>query len=177
LFLQAQVGVATTTFAGPTASHQSGGGVLTLSIGGSVSPNVVLFGTLFGRSAGNFPVASGPSSAPVVVNTTATIAGLGVGGAYCFLAADACLSAVVASVGASYSGPYGDGRTKIQSNNAAGFRAALTKEWWMARHFAIGVGADFMITGTMRVSADTGTFIPPEYSATSFALLGSATFN
>jgi hypothetical protein len=59
----------------------------------------------------------------------------------------------------------------------AGFQGLVGKEWWVSNNWGLGLAAE-LIYGQM--NGDTDTFMtgaPPSWTATSFALLFSATYN
>ena len=177
LYLQLQLGGGSTSLHGGGSSKEAGGGLLNIAAGGAVSPNIILFGTLFAAQLA-YTVSGavgGVAIAPYDVN--ATVGGIGAGLAYCFMPSNACLSGAlgVSSVTFKFKGTLPDGTTNGQetTNHAAAFKAAITKEWWLSNQFALGLGAQLLATGSM----DEKTMAGGSVRATSYGLVASITFN
>jgi|SRR5450432_3878201 len=175
-FARLQLGIGSTTLdiEGTSTSVQSSGGALSLALGGAVTPNIILFGELFGSGVDHVvltgPVAGGGLA---VVDTSAMVGALGMGGAYCFMPVNACLSLTLGAASVSFSGNFPDGSKKKSTDNALVVKAGISKEWWISNQFALGLGAHLFATGAMQ----GGTDDVGAWRAKALALLASATFN
>src|SRR5258708_3793586 len=94
-YFRAQLGASSTSFTvdGRAGSFSSGGGALSLALGGALSPNVILFGELFGQGASKFTV---DAAAMPPTTAGATVTGLGIGASYCFMPVNVCLTGTLA---------------------------------------------------------------------------------
>jgi hypothetical protein len=174
-FLRLQLGLASTTFdpGGTSGSSQSSGGVLNLAVGGAVTPNIILFGALFWNQADHVTVTSFGGQPIAPLDTNATLGGLGAGGAYCFMPSNACLSGMLAAANLTFNGKFPGGQTQMSTTNGVAVKADLTKEWWLSKQIAFGLGAELLVTGDMPDKAPDNV----TWRAKSFALLASAIFN
>lgn len=127
-------------------SLESGGTKLTMSgaagdvnfaIGGIVSPNLALHGTLFGWSVidPKVKLESGSSSASGTANGDLTLSGIGAGLTYYFMPVNIYVSGTIGFGRMSVEGA----GTKGESDIGPMFDATLGKEWWVGQSWALGV--------------------------------------
>jgi hypothetical protein len=186
-YARAQLGAAATTFKldDVPGSFSSGGGALSIALGGALTPHVILFGEIFGASADRFDAPGAPAvtmatpqpGAAVDTKAGASVMGLGVGAAYCFMPANVCLAGTLASVSVGFKGVLATGRTKSNSDPAGALKLAVSKEWWIANDFGLGLAFQYLTTGAMHDSAAYANVEKPVWRATGFALVGSVTYN
>jgi hypothetical protein len=176
LFLRLQLGLGSTSLeiVGGNSSIDSGGVTASFAVGGAISPNIIFYGEAFGITAGKVPVpAFQPGSPLVLVETNASIGGIGAGGAYCFMPANACLSATVAATSVTFAGAFPEGKKERSTDSGLGLKGMITKEWWPSNQIGLGLGGLFLVTGDMHATVpDTGT-----WAAKAFAVVASATYN
>jgi len=173
LFLRLHLGVGHTSVSG-AGQYRSGVEVagrslsLGLALGGALTENLIVFGNLF------MSVADRPDStqygATSSLDASAFLGGFGLGLAYYIMPANVYLSAALAAMSFSMSDDYG--KTLAASNTGLGFQGMIGKEWWVSSEWGLGVAGE-LVFASMKDRDDNSL----TWSATSFSLLFSSTFN
>jgi hypothetical protein len=156
----------------------SSGGALNIQLGGALTPHVILFGELFGSSANNFQAPGAPAAANTNdPKASASVGGLGVGAAYCFMPINVCMSGTLATTSVSFSGVLATGRSTPTTQGAGALKLAVSKEWWVANDIGLGLGLQFLTTGAMHDTEPYAQVPNAVWHAQGFALVGSFTYN
>jgi hypothetical protein len=115
-----------------------GGAALGISAGWSLSPNLILYGELFGNMAVGPTAELGGQTFESSDEASFGIAGLGVGAIY-YTPANFFVSGTLGFAALS-SDPDGEGGQDAETSDAGpGVSLTFGKEWWLARHNALGV--------------------------------------
>jgi hypothetical protein len=153
------------TALGITEEFSGGAADFNFAIGGMVSPNLALHGTIWGWVLSNPDFSIG--SVTQTVNADVTMAAVGAGLTYYFMPANFYLSG---SVGAgSLSLDAGGVSASTDAGLALDF--TLGKEWWVGNRWGLGAAA-----GVSFHSIPDGG-VDENWSGASFALRFSATYN
>jgi hypothetical protein len=185
-FARAQLGIASTTFRidQVPGSLSSAGTALNIQLGGALTPNVILFGELFGSGANQFGAPGAPGATVTNVKAGAGVGGLGIGAAYCFMPVNVCLSGTLAAASVSFSGVLATNRFDMMgqaapsTTRAAGaLKVAATKEWWVGNDVGLGVALQYLATGAMHDDVAYANVQNAVWHAQGFALVGSFTYN
>jgi hypothetical protein len=178
-FARAQIGIATTTFTVDSVpgSFSSGGGALDVQLGGALTPHVILFGELFTSSANKFDAEGAPNATPGHAQSGASVGGIGVGAAYCFMPVNVCLAATLGQTRVTPTGVLATGRAHQQTDPGGAIKLGVTKEWWIGNDFGLGIAGQFLGAGAMRDTATYANIDDPVWHASSFGLLASITYN
>lgn len=150
---------------GGSKLEMSGGAAdINLAIGGVVSRDLILHGTLFGWAIADPTVKLG--SAESSANADLTMSGFGGGITYYFMPVNMYLSPTVGLASLSLDGDV-DGSTDL------GFALDLTlgKEWWVGGGWGLGLAGMFGYHSIPEKGVDES------WSGTSFAVRFSATMN
>ena len=152
----------------------SGGSVaIGVAVGGAVTENLIIFGTLTGTSISNPDVTSSGTTIGTG-NGTADSFGLGLGLAYYLQPMNLYLSGSLLANEISINDSNGN---KIgESDFGVGFEGLVGKEWWVSDNWGLGVAGQF-VYASMKDKDTFGTGNPPTWTSTAFSLLFSATFN
>lgn len=151
-----------------TASGASFG----VALGGIVAPNLAVFGTLFILETADPDQTSGGVSQGTQNGITIGLGGLGGGVAYYFEPLNLYLSGAIAGVSFQMK----DSNNVLPDRNSKtgfGFQGMVGKEWWVTQDWGLGVAAE-LIAASIKDDPAVST---ASYSATTFALLFSATYN
>jgi hypothetical protein len=161
-----------------SASENDGQGTLNYSgigltgsgaLGGTIAPNLVLFGEIVGTSVVNAEQtyegrSEGLSGLDLVLY------GFGPGIAYYIEPANVYLSGTLAFSKISFSDTYSE--YKISDTNLGlGGSFMVGKEWWIGRGLGLGVA------GQLHVAGMTDPYYNTRMTATAFSVVCSATFN
>jgi hypothetical protein len=139
------------------------------ALGGTIAPNLVLFGEMMGTSVVNAEqtyggVSEGLSGLDLV------LFGFGPGLAYYIEPANVYLSGTLAFSKISFSDTYS--QYKISDTNfGVGGSFVVGKEWWVGRSLGLGVA------GQLHVASMTDPYYNTRMTATAFSVVCSATFN
>jgi hypothetical protein len=168
--------VASTTFRvnGIPGSFSSGGAAFDLQVGGTLTPHVVLFGELFGSGASSFTAEGAPAADD---KAGASLTGLGIGSAYCFMPVNVCLTGTLGVASVSFTGVLETGRSKKSTDGGGVLKLAVSKEWWISNDFALGLAGQYLATGQMKDSEPYANIDNAVWKAQAFGLLFSATYN
>ena len=142
-----------------------------IAAGGTIAPNLILFGTFFGNVISDPDVSYSGVSTGQGNGTDASVYGLGVGLAYYLMPVNVYFSGAISAtwlkVEDSY---YAD--TYLETNTGLGFRGQVGKEWWAWPGWGLGVAGQLTLASMK--SADLANV---RWTGTSFSILFSATYN
>ncbi len=174
LRLSTGFGAANADISDATGSLEISGtsGDVNIAIGGMMSPNFALHGTLWGWSMSDPDgklTLSGFGSGSGTLNGTLTMGALGVGGTYYFMPANFYLTGSVGTGSLSGDGDM-DGKTKP----GLALDATLGKEWWVGDAWGMGLNGGVSYFSSQD---DTIIGINESWSGPAFAVRVSATFN
>jgi hypothetical protein len=138
-----------------------------IAIGGMVSPNLALHGTMFGWAATNpdlkvEPIGSGTA------NGTVTLSAFGGGLTYYFMPANAYLSG---SLGFGNFGLDPDGGPHTETGDGLALELTAGKEWWVGNSWGLGISGAYMFSSM----PETG--VSDNWIGNSFCVRFSTTFN
>lgn len=143
-----------------------------LALGGTIAPNLIIFGNLFGMGISDPSVTVNGADAGTASGTTTTIGGIGPGIAYYFDPYNMYISGTVAAMQFQTSDSNGNGTT-YNSDIGYGFQAMFGKEWWVSQDWGVGAAAELLAAGGMKDKADPTI----KWSGVTFSLVFSATYN
>jgi hypothetical protein len=162
---------------GGGTDHYSGGGLsYGAAFGGSIAPNLILFGELFGTTVFDATYTYQGYSEPSGMDLT--MYGIGPGVAYYIMPLNLYLSGSLAFSKISFSDTQ-SGVSLDDTRWGLGFNFMVGKEWWVARNWGLGVAGqlhvarmgDYVYDDATRYSYDTNI------TAATFSVLFSATYN
>ena len=159
---------ASASYGGVSQKVSGVGGTFGVAVGGSLNPNLVIYGELLGTSVSDPTLDYGGTSG-TASGLTVTMVGLGPGVAYYF-DGNLYVSGTLLFTKLSFS----DSNTSDQlASTNWGFGAGLTfgKEWWVSRDWGLGVSGQFLAASMKDNGVDT------RWTGISAALLFSATCN
>jgi hypothetical protein len=150
-----------------------------LALGGSVTPNLVIFGALTGTSISDPDVAVNGVS-ETATDWTASMSGIGAGAAYYLVPANVYFSGTLLAMTLSLRDRL-DSSSSSDPNNSTelgfGFEGLVGKEWWVSDNWGLGAAGQLML-GSMKAK---GAFVTggevPTWSSMAISLLLSATYN
>jgi hypothetical protein len=161
---------------GVDSSKFTGGSVsFGVAVGGAITDNLILFGTLASSTITN-PTFTQNGQSVTTSNLNVDYFGLGIGLAYYVMPTNLYLAGSILACGleATETNPNGGADTTIaQTNTGVGFEGLVGKEWWVSDNWGLGVAAE-VLYGRMKANIDVN---PPTWTAAAFSLLFSATFN
>jgi hypothetical protein len=175
----------TAGFGYASASENAGGETITYSglgvtygvaFGGTIAPNLILFGEFLGTSVPDYEYRYQVARFHDTASGDMTLSGFGPGLAYYIEPINLYLSGTLAfsqvSFTDSYSG-YSDG-----TSWGLGLSFAVGKEWWVGRDWAFGIAGQVHLASMGDTLVDVyNTRYDTRMSATAFSLLFSATYN
>jgi len=166
--------------AGGSSQKISGGGVaFDLALGGSITPNLIIFGTLLGTSVTD-PSVTYNGVKSTATNYTASFSGIGAGAAYYLVPANIFFSGAVLATTLSWRQNTDDPSiddTSYSTELGIGFEGLIGKEWWVSDNWGLGGAAQLLVASMKDKSGlDVGGPVP-RWNALAFSLLFSATFN
>jgi hypothetical protein len=151
----------------------SGGGLsFGLAFGGSVAPNFIIFGNLFGMGLSDPDLELNGQSAGSTSNLTTTIAGIGPGVAYYFQPINMYISGTIGVMEFQGSNS-SSGGTSYNSNAGWGFQGMVGKEWWVTPTWGLGVAGEILAAGGMADKDNSAI----KWSGDTFSIVFSATYN
>lgn len=169
LRLSAGAGAAGTELSheGIDAEISGASGDVNFAIGGIVSPNLALHGTIYGWSMADPDLEIGSLSGEV--DATITMSAIGVGLTYYVMPANIYFSGTVGggrlvldAPGSSFDG---------ESDMGVAVDLTIGKEWWVGDSWGLG------IAGTLGFHSVPDEFVDENWSGTNFGLRFSATLN
>jgi hypothetical protein len=145
-----------------------------LALGGIIAPNLALFGTLnvTGLSDPNEALRGAAQGTQHGVDVS--LAGFGAGLAYYLEPLNLYLSGALEGMAFSMQDTTAPAGTPTRnSKGGLGFQAMVGKEWWVTDNWGLGVAAELLLSSMKDDPAESSD----TFSATTFALLFSATYN
>jgi hypothetical protein len=178
-FARVQLGAASTTFRidGVPGTLSHGNAALNIQLGGALTPHVLLFGEIFGNTAGSFHAPGAPAATATSDQSGATLAGIGIGAAYCFMPVNVCLAATLGETSVTPTGVLAMDRARKQSDSGGALKLGVTKEWWIGDDWGLGASVQYLQTAAMHDSEPYANLPNTVWHASSFALLASITYN
>ncbi len=162
-----------TTVSGGDFKVSGGGAALGIAIGGAITNNLIIYGTLVDSIASD-PTLEQNGVSMTAKGASAGVVGVGGGLAYyldgnVYLAGSLLASQLVIDDS--------DGHQVGKSDWGFTFEGLLGKEWWVSDNWGLGVSLEAML-GRMK-DQDTGLApgSPPTWSVAAFNVLFSATYN
>jgi hypothetical protein len=155
---------------GDEVAFVGGGGTFGIAAGGTVAPNFVIFGNLFGMflSDPNYEFNGVPQNG---TSGTTTIGGIGPGAAYFFQPINLYISATIAAT--FFQAQDADGTNVYESDTGYGAQLMVGKEWWISQNWGIGLAGELIQAGGMKDKFDPTI----KWGGTAFSLVFSATCN
>ncbi len=149
-----------------------GGGAFGIAIGGALTNNLVLYGTLLDSIASD-PTIELNGQSQTANGASAGVVGVGGGLAYyldnnVFFAGSLLASRLVVDDSGN--------RQIARSDWGFTFDGQTGKEWWASDNWGLGVSLQLLL-GRMKDQDTSGTGSPPTWSVASFNVLFSATYN
>jgi hypothetical protein len=155
---------------GDEQAFVGGGGSFGIALGGTIAPNLVIFGNLFGMFLSDPDVEFNGTKTGSVTGTT-TISGIGPGVAYYFQPINLYISGTLAFT--QFQAADSNGNTVFESNTGYGFQGMVGKEWWVSQTWGIGIAGEILYAGGMKDKNDSTI----KWAGTTFSLAFSATYN
>jgi hypothetical protein len=155
---------------GDEVAFVGAGGSFGVALGGTVAPNFIIFGNLFGVSLSDPDIQFNGTKTGTASGTT-TLAGIGPGVAYYFQPINMYLSGTVAAMW--FSADDSNGNSAYSSDTGFGFQGMVGKEWWVSQDWGIGLAGEVLFSGAMKDKVDPTI----KWGGTSFGLAFSATYN
>jgi len=173
-YLHMQIGGGGTRVSGTDAFGESvkiSGGSLSIGIalGGAITPNLIVFGTLFFSGLG-MPDVSVGGFASGTSNGSAVVTGIGPGVAYYLEPFNVYFSGTLGAM--AFEMDDVNGNAIYQTKAGIGCQILVGKEWWISQDWGLGVAGEF-VGASMKDKSDNGI----TWSATAFSLLFSTTYN
>lgn len=156
---------------------EAGGGKLEISgtsgdadiaIGGVVSPNLAIHGTLFGWSVSDPDVTISGVSGSGTAKGTATVSAVGAGATYYFMPVNVYLSGS-AGFGTFVFDP--DSGSKAETDGGLALAFTAGKEWWVGNSWGLGAAVGYIFSSL----PDKG--VSENWSGNAFSVRFTATLN
>jgi hypothetical protein len=141
-----------------------------VALGGTVAPNLVVFGTFLSSIAEEPTISSGqgPSFAS---DGSAGLFGVGAGVAYYVQPLNLYLSGAIAGLQVDISDA--NANSVYESKFGFGFQGIVGKEWWVSPEWGLGIALEAVVAGGMKDKNDSSL----TWSGHAVNLLFSATYN
>ena len=160
------------SYKGDTATYSGGGVAMNLAFGGSVTPNLVIFGELSMSTAIDPSFKVTGESSMTLKNVTLEMMNLGPGIAYYFTPANVYLSGALTFSQLTVAYDSSDDRdSEDLSDLGIGGSFMIGKEWWISRDWGLGLASMLQLASMKDKGVDTRWF------STAWSLLFSATYN
>jgi hypothetical protein len=176
-FLRLHLGGGFTSIAGSNGANDtariSGGGVsLGVALGGAVTRNLIIFGTVAGTiiSGPTVTLNGGPAAYSSPNGNTASVGGTGAGLAYYLEPVNVYFSGALMLV--TFEFDDANNKAIYESKAGVGFQGLVGKEWWVSTNWGLGVAGE-LIVATMKDKTDPNT----NWTSSAFSVLFSATYN
>ena len=168
-----QVGIGFTALHGSggylgSTSVSGGGGLFGVAMGGKVASNLAVFGSLLATTANNPDFATGGVDAGRN-GGSAAVGGFGAGLVYYFEPINVYVSGALVTVSMRIDNTQG---TIDESKFGYGIEGIVGREWWLSRHWGLGVAAELLGATGMTDKYDPNL----DWSAVATNLLFSATY-
>jgi hypothetical protein len=159
-----------TDASGTEVAFVGGGGTFGVAFGGTVLPNLIIFGNLFGTTLSDPDIEVNGTPYGSASGTT-TLVGIGPGVAYYFDPYNVYISGTVAAM--QFQADDSNGVNQYRSETGFGFQGMVGKEWWVSQDWGIGLAAEVLAAGGMKDKNDPTI----KWGGTAFSLVFSATYN
>ena len=174
-YLRLHVGLGSTGIEGRNAvgdqiEYSGVSGSLGVALGGTVAPNLVVFGTFIANLAEE-PTLSDGQGPPITATGSAGLFGLGAGVVYYVQPLNLYLSGALATLQVSLSDA--SDNEVYASNFGVGFQGIVGKEWWVSSEWGLGVALEALLAGRMKDKNDSSVI----WSGRAVSVLFSATYN
>ena len=140
-----------------------------IALGGAITPNLIVFGTVFFSGLGRPDVTVG-GFASGTSNASAVVSGIGPGVAYYLEPLNLYFSGTLGAM--QFELDDVNGNSIYQTKAGIGCQILVGKEWWVSQDWGLGVAGEFVGASMKDKSDDSIT-----WSATAFSLLFSSTYN
>jgi hypothetical protein len=167
LTLGAGYGHMKNTYTGTDMAFKGPAGTLGLALGGAVSPNLIVYGELYGMGLNKPTFAVNGHESEMDGGVSA--GGIGAGLAYYVQPINLYFSGTFLLE--SFTRKYNKTDTTLDSDSGVGGMLSVGKEWWVSDNWGLGVAAQFHMASIKEKDIDT------RWTVTSFAIACSATFN
>jgi len=149
------------------------GGSLALGVaaGGTIAPNLILFGTLYDNIISDPDITSNGVPEGQQFGTDAHLLGLGIGLAYYLMPANVYFAGAVTATWMRLDDNYYD-QTYLETDTGIGFQGLVGKEWWVWPGWGLGVAGQLALA-----SMKSAVFADTRWTGVSLSLLFSATYN
>ena len=160
---------ASETYTGATDTYSGVGATYGAAFGGTIAPNLILYGEFLGTTVTNATLSYG-GSLPDYSGMDLTLFGFGPGVAYYIEPVNLYLSGTLTFTEISFSDT-NTAQPLDNTNLGIGFSFMVGKEWWVTPDWGIG------IAGQLHIAAMHDPTVEARLRATVFSLLFSATYN
>jgi hypothetical protein len=157
------------SMSGVKYSYSGGGATIGAAFGGTIAPNLILYGEFLGTSVAGASVTVGGLDYGEV---DMTLYGIGPGIAYYFMPINLYLSGTLTFTRISFTDSY-TAEDLSDTDIGIGLSLMVGKEWWVARDWGLGLAGQIHIA-SMR---DNYYGYNPRMRAAAISLLFSATYN
>jgi hypothetical protein len=159
---------ASENYQGSTLNYSGFGATASGALGGTIAPNLIIFGEILGTSVIDAEQSyAGGSSYPGI---DIVMFGVGPGIAYYLEPGNVYFSGTLAFTKITFSDTYSQ-YTTSDTNLGVGASFMVGKEWWIGRRTGLG------LAGQLHVASMTDPYYSTRMTATAFSLLCSLTFN
>jgi len=174
-YLHMQLGGGYTSITAKTGNdrYTISGGSLALGIaaGGTIAPNLILFGTLYDNIISDPDITSNGVGQGTDFGTDAHLIGLGIGLAYYVMPANVYFSGALTATWMRLDDNYYDS-TYLETDTGLGFQGLVGKEWWVWPGWGLGVAGQLALA-----SMKSADFPDTRWTGVSVSVLFSATYN
>jgi len=160
---------ASATYAGVTETYSGLGATYGAAFGGTIAPNLILYGEFLGTSVTNADLSYGGVT-QTYSGTDLTLVGFGPGIAYYVEPVNLYLSGTLTFTQVSFSDTY-SGYPVGDTNLGIGLSLMVGKEWWVTRDWGVGIAGQIHVASMGDPSYDS------RLRAAAFSMLFSATYN
>jgi hypothetical protein len=165
-----------TSSGGASLDVSGGGAMFGIAGGGVVAPNLILYGAFMFNSAVNPDVKfDGTLVGTGTGDSSADIVAIGPGVAYYIEPANVFLSGTLLLAKLTVNDS--NGNKTGESDWGFGIEGQVGKEWWVSDHWGLGAAAQILVSAMKDKEALVAGGEIPTWTATSFSLAFSATYN
>ena len=161
-----------TTFAGEKLDVGGGAVSLGIAIGGALTPNVILYGSLFSIGMVE-PELNVNGMYFSTQHGSANVGAIGPGIAYYIDPYNIYFSGTIAATVFHTRDSNSNNINRYDSNGGFGFQGMVGKEWWVSENWGLGVAGEFVGAGGMKDKVDSAL----KWSGYAFSVVFSATYN
>lgn len=160
------------SYAGQSATYSGFAGSFAAAFGGTIAPNMIVYGEISGMSARNPNYSSGGTS-ETASGYTLSMINFGPGLAYYLQPMNVYFSGTVGfgyfNLARNDDNYYGDEDDGEDSDLGFGFSTMMGKEWWVTADWGFGVAGQFQLA--------TAKYYETRLTGYGFALMFTATYN